>query len=76
MTPTSETHYEWELTDANGEWQAGGSANEHFDAYNEAMCYLTQYLVNGKHTVTVREHKTTTVLVETTMGTQSTTKPW
>lgn len=56
-------HYEWELTDANGEWQAGGSANEHPDAYNEAMRYLTRYAVNGKHAVTIKKHETTTVLV-------------
>ena len=74
MTPASETHYEWELTDANGEWQAGGSANEHPDVYNEAMRYLTQYTLNGKHTITIRKHETTTVL-EATMGTQGTTEP-
>jgi hypothetical protein len=73
MTPAYETHCEWELTNANGEWQAGGSANKHFDAYNEAMRYLTQYALDEKHTVTVRKHETTTVL-EATIGTQNTTQ--
>ena len=63
MTPAPEAHYEWELTDANGEWRAGGSVNEHPDVYNEAMRYLTQYALDGKHTVTIRKHETTTVLV-------------
>ena len=56
-------HYEWELTDANGEWQASGSANFYLDVYNEAMRYLTQYAPSGKHTITIKKRKTTTVLV-------------
>ena len=59
------THYEWELTDANGDWQAGGSGDKHSDVYKEAMRYLTQYALDGKHTVTIRKHETTTILVAT-----------
>jgi hypothetical protein len=70
-----ETHYEWELTDANGEWQAGGSANEYPDADNEAMRYLTQYPLDGKHTVTIRKHETTTTSVACIGGDAEEVKP-
>jgi hypothetical protein len=65
MTHAPETHYEWELTDASDNWQAGGSGNKHSDVYKEAMRYLTQYALDGSHTVTIRKHETTTVLVAT-----------
>jgi hypothetical protein len=73
MTPTPETHYEWELTDANGERKAGGSVNEYTNACAEAMRYLNKYALNGRYALTVREHETTTVS-EATIGTQSTTQ--
>ena len=74
MIPTPETHYEWELTDANGEWQAGGSANEYSNATIEAVRYLTQHALDGEHLITVRKHETTTVL-KATMGTTTPNTP-
>jgi len=73
MTPAPETHYEWELTDANSEWQAGGSANKYTNACTEAIRYLNQYAPNGKYTLTIRKHRTTTVL-KAMIGTQGTTQ--
>ena len=75
MTSTPETHYEWELTDTNGEWQAGGSANEHPYVCNEAMRYLTRYAFDGKHTITIKKHETTTVLIACMGGDAATPQP-
>ena len=61
-------HYEWELTDANGEWQAGGLVNEYSNATIEAMRYLTQCALDGQHLITIRKHETTTVLVACISG--------
>ena len=63
----TDLHYEWELEDADGEWQAGGSSNLLEDARREGMRYLTQYSRDGFHKLIIREHCTRTIQ-EITIG--------
>lgn len=60
-------HYEWELEDADGDWQAGGSSNFLEDVQREGMRYLTQYSHDGPHKLIIREHRTRTIQ-EITVG--------
>jgi len=57
----TDIHYEWELQDAENEWQAGGSCNELADAQREGTRYLMEYLRNGAHKLIIREHRTQVV---------------
>jgi hypothetical protein len=55
-------HYEWELEDSNGEWVAGGSANDLGDVQQEGMRYLLIYSQDGPHKLIVRRHEVRTVM--------------
>lgn len=57
MTVT-DLHYEWELENANGEWQAGGSCNSFCEAVSEGNRYLMQYAQDGPHKLVVKQHET------------------
>jgi hypothetical protein len=57
----ADTHYEWELEDANGEWQAGGSSNSQTDVEREGMRYLQTYAQDGPHKLIIRQHTTQTI---------------
>lgn len=59
--PLADTHYEWELEDAEGEWQAGGSSNSQTDVEREGMRYLQTYAQNGPHKLIIRQHTTQTI---------------
>lgn len=59
--PLADTHYEWELEDAQGEWQAGGSSNSQSDVESEGMRYLQTYAQDGRHTLIIRQHTTQTI---------------
>jgi hypothetical protein len=52
------SHYEWELEDDEGEWQAGGSANSFEDVQREGMRYLQTYAQEGFHRLIIRHHCT------------------
>ena len=54
----TDVHYEWELHDAENEWQAGGSCNELADAQREGTRYLMQYSQHGAHRLIITEHRT------------------
>ena len=54
-------HYEWELQDSTGEWQAGGSGNDLQITKREGMRYLSQYSLDGEHTLIIRKHTVTTI---------------
>ena len=56
-----DTHYEWELEDAAGEWQAGGSSNSQSDVEREGMRYLQTYAQDGPHKLIIRQHTTQTI---------------
>ena len=60
-----EQHYEWELQDASGEWVAGGSANDQGAVRREGMHYLTVYLQDGPHKLTIRRHQVHTIMEAT-----------
>jgi hypothetical protein len=60
-----DTHYEWELEDDEGEWQAGGSANSLEDVQREGIRYLQTYAHEGFHKLTIRKHSTKTIQVIT-----------
>jgi hypothetical protein len=62
----TDIHYEWELQDAENEWQAGGSCNELADAQREGTRYLMEYSQNGAHKLIIREHRTQVVAMTTT----------
>ena len=57
----ADTHYEWELEDAKGEWQAGGSSNNQGDVEREGMRYLQTYAQDGPHKLIIRQHTTQTI---------------
>ena len=57
----ADTHYEWELEDAEGEWQAGGSSNSQTDVEREGMRYLHTYTQDGPHKLIIRQHTTQTI---------------
>ena len=59
--PLADTHYEWELEDAEGEWQAGGSSNSQSDVEREGMRYLQTYAQDGPHKLIIRQHTTQTI---------------
>jgi len=56
-----DNHYEWELEDDEGEWQAGGSANSLEDVQREGMRYLQTYAQEGFHKLIIRQHYTRTI---------------
>lgn len=57
----TDLHYEWELEDADGEWQAGGSSNNLDEVRAAGTYYLTQYAKDGGHKFIIREHRTRTI---------------
>jgi len=61
LLPLADTHYEWELEDAKGEWQAGGSSNSQSDVKREGMRYLQTYAQDGPHKLIIRQHTTQTI---------------
>ena len=54
-------HYAWELHDAEGEWQAGGSANSLEDVQREGNRYLQTYSQDGPHKLIIERHCVTTI---------------
>jgi hypothetical protein len=52
----ADIHYAWELEDAEGEWQAGGSANSLEDVQREGNRYLQTYSQDGPHKLIIRRH--------------------
>lgn len=63
----ADTHYEWELQDADGDWQAGGSANSLNDVRCEGTRYLQTYAQDGPRKLIIRQH-TTQAIDEMTNG--------
>lgn len=59
--PGDETEFAWELQNASGDWQAGGSGNDLQIAQREGMRYLHQYSLDGEHTLIIRKHEITTI---------------
>ena len=49
-------HYAWELHDAEGDWQAGGSANSLEDVQREGNHYLKTYSQDGPHKLIIQRH--------------------
>lgn len=66
----TDEHYEWELEDANGEWAAGGSANDFEAVKREGMHYLAVYSKDGPHKLIIRKHQTNTIMKVTTPTSQ------
>jgi len=56
-----DVHYAWELHDAEGEWQAGGSANSLEDVQREGNRYLQTYAQDGPHKLIIERHCVTTI---------------
>jgi hypothetical protein len=56
-----DVHYAWELHDAEGEWQAGGSANSLDDVQREGNRYLQTYSQDGPHKLIIERHCVTTI---------------
>jgi hypothetical protein len=56
-----DVHYAWELHDAEGEWQAGGSANSLEDVQREGNRYLQTYSQHGPHKLIIQQHRVTTI---------------
>jgi len=56
-----DVHYAWELHDAEGEWQAGGSANSLEDVQREGNRYLQTYSQHGPHKLIIERHCVTTI---------------
>jgi hypothetical protein len=57
----AEIHYAWELEDADGEWQAGGSANNLDDVQREGDRYLQTYAQDGPHRLIIQRHCVITI---------------
>lgn len=57
----ADIHYAWELHDAEGEWQAGGSANSLNDVQREGNRYLQTYSQDGHHKLIIQRHCVTTI---------------
>jgi hypothetical protein len=57
----ADIHYAWELHDAAGEWQAGGSANSLEDVQREGNRYLQTYSQDGPHKLIIQRHCVTTI---------------
>ena len=51
-------HYAWELHDAEGDWQAGGSAITLESVRREGNHYLQTYSQNGPHTLIIQRVST------------------
>ena len=65
-TPTPQSvwadiHYAWELEDAEGEWQAGGSANSLEDVQREGTRCLHICSQDGPHKLIIQRHCVTTI---------------
>jgi hypothetical protein len=56
-----EIHYAWELEDAEGEWQAGGSSNRLYDVRREGSHYLQTYSQDGPHKLIIQRHCVSTI---------------
>jgi hypothetical protein len=56
-----DVHYAWELHDAEGEWQAGGSAYSLDDVKREGNRYLQTYSQHGPHKLIIERHCVTTI---------------
>ena len=54
-------HYAWELHDAEGDWQAGGSANSLEDVQREGNHYLKTYSQDGPHKLIIQRHCVSTI---------------
>jgi hypothetical protein len=50
----ADIHYAWELHDAEGDWQAGGTANSLEDVQREGNHYLQIYSQDGPHTLIIQ----------------------
>jgi hypothetical protein len=57
----ADIHYAWELEDAEGEWQAGGSANSLEDVQREGNRYLQTYAQDGPHRLIIQRHCVNTI---------------
>jgi hypothetical protein len=57
----ADIHYVWELEDADGEWQAGGSANSLDDVQREGNRYLESYGEDGPHKLIIQRHCVNTI---------------
>jgi hypothetical protein len=57
----ADIHYAWELEDAEGEWQAGGSANSLEDVQREGNRYLQTYEQDGPHKLIIQRHCVNTI---------------
>lgn len=57
----ADIHYAWELHDADGEWQAGGSANNLEDVQREGSRYLQTYAQDGPHKLIIQRHCVNTI---------------
>jgi hypothetical protein len=57
----ADIHYAWELEDADGEWQAGGSANNLEDVQREGNRYLQTYAQDGPHKLIIQRHCVNTI---------------
>ena len=57
----ADIHYAWELEDAEGEWQAGGSANSLEDVQREGNRYLQTYAQDGPHKLIIQRHCVNTI---------------
>jgi hypothetical protein len=57
----ADIHYAWELKDAEGEWQAGGSANSLEDVQREGNRYLQTYAQDGPHKLIIQRHCVNTI---------------
>lgn len=55
-------HYSWELHDAEGEWQAGGSAITLESVRREGNHYLQTYSQDGPHTLIIYQASTIEVV--------------
>jgi hypothetical protein len=54
-------YYAWELVDADGEWQAGGSANSLKDVQREGNRCLQTYAQDGPHKLIIHRHCVNTI---------------
>ena len=59
---THNIHYSWELHDAEGEWQAGGSAITLESVRREGNHYLQTYSQDGPHTLIIYQASTIEVV--------------
>ena len=57
----ADIHYVWELEDAEGDWQAGGSANSLEDVQREGNHYLQTYSKDGPHKLIIQRHCVSTI---------------